>query len=58
MPLKKSSLKDEIRSKILRQHNFGFKSRALILLDITDKEIREFLLDAARVLDIVIIPST
>lgn len=58
MPLKKSSQKDEIRSRILRQHNFGFKSRALILLDMSDKEIREFLLDAAKVLDVVMIPST
>ncbi len=57
MPLKKSFQKDDIRSKILRQHNYGFKSRALILLDISDREIHDFLLEAAKVLDIVLIPS-
>ncbi len=58
MPLKKSLQKDDIRSKILRQHNFGFKSRALILLDISDTEILDFLLEASKFLDIVCIPST
>ncbi len=58
MPLKKSFQKDDIRSKILRQHNFGFKSRALILLDISDREIHDFLLEAWKLLDIVCITST
>lgn len=58
MPLKKVSQKDDIRSKILRQYNFGFKSRALILLDISDIEIHDFLLEASKVLDIVCISST
>ena len=58
MSLKKVHQKDEVRSKILRQNNFGFKSRWLILLDIEDIEIREFLLDAAKYLDIVLLISS
>jgi hypothetical protein len=58
MPLNKSSQKDEIRSKILRENTLPPKSRALVLLDIADREISEFFLEAGKSLDIAIIIAT
>lgn len=58
MPLKKSSDKDTLRSQILRHHSFGTKSRALILLDIQDSEIREFFVEVGKNLDIAFIIPT
>jgi hypothetical protein len=55
---KKSLLKDETRSKILREHSMSPKSRSLILLDIQDESIREFLLQAGKSLDIALVIST
>jgi hypothetical protein len=55
MSLKKSSQKDEIRSKILRENTLPPKSRALVLLDIADTEISQFLLEAGKSLDIAMI---
>ena len=57
MPLKKSADTDELRSKILRNHAFGTRSRALILLDISDITIRDFLTEAGKMLDIALLIS-
>lgn len=58
MSLKKVSDKDDLRSHILRKHSFGVKSRALIIFDINDNEIRDFFLEVAKSLDIALIPAT
>ena len=55
MPLKKSSQKDEIRSKILREMSASPKARALILIDIDDSDIRTFLLEGEKSLDIAVV---
>jgi hypothetical protein len=58
MTLKKSSQKDEERTRILRRHAFPYKSRALILLDIAEVEVRDFLLEASRELDFSLVVAT
>ena len=58
MLLKKSAEKDQIRAKILRDHAFGNKTRALVLLDIADTSIREFLMEAGKMLDIAVLMAT
>ena len=58
MLLKKSAEKDQIRAKILRDHAFGNKTRALVLLDIADMSIREFLMEAGKILDIAVLMTT
>jgi hypothetical protein len=58
MPVKKTLEKDEIRSKILRENALPPKSRALVLLDIHDREVSEFLLEAGKSLDIAMLVST
>ena len=55
---KKSSEKDDLRSQILRKHSLGGKSRALIILDINDNEVREFILEAGKALDVGLIVAT
>ena len=58
MPLKKSSQKDEIRSKILREMSVSPKSRALILIDIADADIVGFLFEVGKSLDIAMVVAT
>ena len=58
MPLKKSSHNDDLRSKILRDHAFGTKSRALILLDVFDRDIQVFLLEVGKTLDIAFVVTS
>jgi hypothetical protein len=57
MPTSSKNQKDEIRSKILRAHGFPSKVRALILLDIADADIRNFLISAGKSLDIALVES-
>lgn len=50
--------KEEHRTALLRTHEFPPKTRALILLDISDASIREFLQKAAKELDISCIEAS
>lgn len=58
MPSSRNSIKDEVRTKIIRTNWFHMKTRAVILLDISDSDISNWLLEAWSVLDISFVIST
>ncbi len=58
MSQSQKTLKDDARSLLIRTHGYSSKVRALILLDISSADIRDFLRKVGENLNIGIIEST
>jgi hypothetical protein len=56
MPAKKNADKEFMRKEFLRAHSLSPHTRAMVLFDIEESEMREFFLRAASSLNIALIP--